>query len=82
MSKIDKLKNKFYRIPIPNDIRIDELKVLAEHYGCIVVSGGKHQIKIVNKELGAVIPIPCHGDTVAEVFIKEVKSLFEEIGKD
>lgn len=82
MSKIEKLKAKLYRIPIPNDIRRDELKLLAEHYGCITESGGKHQLKIIHKESGTVIPIPCHGDLVAEVYIKQAKNLFDEIKKD
>ena len=81
MSKIEKLKEKLNRIPIPNDIRIDELKVLAEHYGCITAPGGRHQLKIIHKESGTVIPIPSHGDTVAEVYIKQAKALFVEIEK-
>ena len=81
MSKIDKLKERFFKVPIPNDIRIDELKVLAEHYGCITSSGGRHQLKIIHRESGTVIPIPSHGDTVAEVYIKQVKKLFNEIEK-
>ena len=79
MAKIGKLKEKLNRIPIPNDIRIDELKVLAEHYGCITESGGRHPLKIIHRESGRVIPIPGHGDTVAEVYIKQAKALFLEI---
>ena len=82
MSKIEKLKEKFYRVPIPNDIRIGELKLLAEHYGCITMPGGKHQMKIIHRETGTVIPIPSHGDTVAEVYVKQAKRLFNEIKKD
>ena len=79
MSKIDKLKEKFFRVPIPNDIRIDELKAIAEYYGCITAAGGKHQLKIIHRESGTVIPIPCHGDVVGEAYIKETKKLFKEI---
>ena len=81
MAKIDKLKKKFFSVPIPNNIRIEELKILAEHYGCITTSGGKHPLKIIHKESGTVIPIPGHGDTVAEVYIKQAKRLFQEIEK-
>lgn len=81
MSKIDKLKKKFFGVPIPNDIRIEELKVLAEYYGCITASGGRHPLKIIHKKSGTVIPIPGHGDTVAEAYIKQAKKLFSEIEK-
>lgn len=79
MSKIDKLLEKLNRKPIPNDIRIDELTRIAKHYGCQTVSGGKHQLKIIHVPSGTVIPIPCHGDTVAEAYIKEFKALLAEI---
>ncbi len=81
MARIDKLKEKFFRVPVPNDFRIDELKVLAEYFGCETTSGGRHPLKIIHKATGTVIPIPGHGDTVAEVYIKQVKALFNEIEK-
>lgn len=79
MGQFEKLYEKFQRKPIPNDITFDELKVIAEHYGCIVVSGGKHSKKIVYEPLGTVIPIPMHGKTVKEAYIKEVKNLIDQI---
>lgn len=79
MSKIDKLKNKLYRKPIPNDIRIDEVIRIAEYYGCQTKRGGKHPLKIIYVPFGTVIPIPCHGDIVAEAYIKELKDLIDEI---
>lgn len=79
MARIEKLLEKLYKMPVPNDIRISELEKIARHYGCDVISGGKHPIKIVYKPLGTVIPIPVHGDTVKEAYIKEFKSLLAQI---
>lgn len=81
MSRIDKLREKFYRKPIPNDIRIDEAVTLAKSYGCIVQSGGRHQLKIIHVKSGTVIPIPYHGDTIAPAYVKELKLLFDSIDK-
>lgn len=79
MSQIEKRLKKFYRKPIPNDITFDDVRVLAEYFGCIVVTGGNHIQKIVHKESGTVIPIPIHGKTVKEAYIKELKLLFDSI---
>lgn len=79
MSKIDKLLEKFYRLPIPNDIRIEEVEKIVTHYGCIVKPGGKHPMKIIHIASGTVIPIPIHGDTVGEAYIKEIKRLLDAI---
>ena len=54
----------------------DEIFVLAKEYGCIVEPGGKHSVKIVH----TVIPIPRHGDTIREVYIKQLRVLFDQIG--
>ena len=79
MSQIEKRLKKFYRIPVPNDITFDDVKVLAEYFGCKVVTGGNHSQKVVHKESGTVIPIPMHGKTVKEAYIKELKKLFDSI---
>lgn len=79
MSKIEKLLEKLYKKPVPNDIRIDEIVRIAKAFGCITVSGGNHPLKIVHVPTGTVIPIPHHGDTVAEAYIKEFKALLDEI---
>ena len=83
MSQLDKLLEKLYKKPIPNDIRVDEVEKIVKAFGCIVVSGGRHQMKIVHKPTGTVIPIPSHGDTVAEAYIKEIKKMLDKIrGED
>ena len=83
MSQLDKLLAKLYKKPIPNDIRVDEVEKIVKAFGCIVVSGGRHQMKIVHKPTGTVIPIPSHGDTVAEAYIKEIKEMLDKIrGED
>lgn len=80
LSRIKKLKEKIYSKPIRNDMTFDEIFVLAKEYGCIVEPGGKHSVKIVHKESGTVIPIPRHGDTIREVYIKQLRVLFDQIG--
>lgn len=83
MSQLDKLLAKLYKKPIPNDIRVDEVEKVVKAFGCIVVSGGRHQMKIVHKPTGTVIPIPSHGDSVAEAYIKEIKEMLDKIrGED
>lgn len=78
MSKIEKLKAKLFRKPVPNDITFNEVKTLAEHYGCIIEGGGNHT-KIVHVKTGNIIPIPRHDKTVKEAYIKDLKELFEQI---
>lgn len=78
MSKLEKALERFYRKPIPNDITFREVEMLAEHFGCRVISGGKH-MRIVHAASGTVIPIPRHGNTVKEAYIKQIKTLFDEI---
>ncbi len=79
MSTLEKLKKKFYEKPVRNDLTIDEVVRLAKAYGCSIVTGGNHQIRIVHKPTGTVIPLPSHGKTVKEVYIAELKNLFTEI---
>lgn len=82
MSQIEKLKEKFYSKPIRNDMTFDEIIKLAKAYGCIVDGGGKHPIHIVHPATGTVIPIPRHGNTVKEAYIKQLRTLFEAIGEN
>ena len=79
MSSIDKLIEKFYSKPIRNDITLNEVKRLAAHFGCEVLTGGNHQIRIVHKESSTIIPLPCHGNCIKEAYIKELKALFDLI---
>jgi len=80
LSKLEKIIEKLYRKPIPNDITFLEVEKVAEHYGCIVLkSGGRHPIKVIHKETGTVIPIPKHSKHVQEVYIKQLKDLFNKI---
>ena len=79
MSKIEKLLEKFYKKPVPNDMTHDEIVKLAEYYGCIVVPGGNHPMKVVDKESGVVIPIPKHGKCVKEAYIIQLQELFDDI---
>ena len=81
MSQIEKLNKKFFDKPVRNDLSIDEVIRLAQYYGCKAVTNGNHQVRIVHKESGRVIPIPCHGKIVKEAYIMELRELFEEIGR-
>ncbi len=79
MSTLEKLKKKFNEKPVPNDITIEDVIRLAKAYGCKIVTGGNHQIRIVYKPLGTVIRLSCHGKNVKEAYIVEPKELFSEI---
>lgn len=79
MSKIDKLLAKFYRKPIPNDITYEEMIQLAKYFGCRIGGGGKHSLHIVHPSKSWVIPIPTHGNTVKEIYIKQLKEMFDSI---
>lgn len=79
MGNFEKRYEKFCRKPIPNDITFQDVEVLAEHFGCEVISGGKHSKKIVHKPSGTVIPIPMHGKHIGEAYVKQLKMLFEQI---
>ena len=78
MSQIEKLKEKFFKKPIRNDLSFDEICKLSHAYGCIVEAGGNH-IHIVHPQSGTVIPIPRHGKNVGEAYIKQLKKLFDSI---
>ncbi len=58
---------------------IDEVTRLAKAYGCEILTGGNHQIRIVHRGTGRIIPLPRHGNTVKEAYIVELKELFDEI---
>ena len=79
MSTIDKLKKKLNEKPVRNDMTIDEVVRIAMAYGCEIKTGGNHQIRIVHKPTGRVIPLPRHGKEVKEAYIIELKELFNEI---
>ncbi len=79
MSKIEKLKKKLYEKPVRNDMTTDEVIRLAKAYGCRILTGGNHQIRIVHKPTGRVIPLPQHGKNVKEAYIIEIKEMIEEI---
>lgn len=79
MSKLEKLKEKFFSKPIRNDMTFDEIEKIAKAYGCKVGGGGRHPFHVVDIRTGTVIPIPTHGNTVAEVYIKQLRELFEKI---
>ena len=80
MSTIEKLKRKLFEKPVRNDMTVDEVVRLARAYGCEIKTGGNHQIRIVHRGTGRVIPLPSHGKTVKEAYIMELKELFDEIG--
>lgn len=79
LSQIEKLKKKFYEKPVRNDMTMAEIIKLAKSYGCEIITGGNHQIHIVYKEFGYVIPIPQHSKHVKEAYIIELRMLFDMI---
>lgn len=82
MSTIEKRIAKFYRKPIPNDITFEDVEALASYFGCQIVTGGNHSKKVVHIPSGTVIPIPIHGKTIKEAYVKELKKLFDTIKED
>ena len=83
MSRIEKTIKKFYRKPIPNDITYEEMERVAKHFGCIVESkGGRHPLKVIHIPSGTIIPIPTHGSTIKEAYIKQLKDLFDIIKEE
>jgi hypothetical protein len=78
MSRIEKLRKKFYKIPVPNDITFREAETFMTHHGCKVISGGKHS-KIVHKESNTIIPVPRHGKYIEESYVRQIKKLYEYI---
>ena len=81
MSQLQKLIDRLYSKPIPNDITFDEVETLASAFGCKVMAGGKH-MRVVHKPSGSVIPIPRHGKNVGEAYIKQLRDLFERIKEE
>lgn len=80
MSKIDKLLDKFYSKPIPSDITFDEVERIMKYFGC-KIEYGKHP-KVVYPKYNRVIPVPKHGKTVDEAYIKQLKDLLDMIKED
>ena len=79
MSRIEKLKQKLYEKPVRNDMTTDEIIRIARAYGCEILTGGNHQIRILHRETGRLIPLPQHGKTVKEAYILEIKEMIDEI---
>lgn len=79
MSTIEKRIEKFYKKPIPSDITFDDVEALASYFGCKIATGGKHSKKVVHIPSGTVIPIPIHGKTIGEAYVKQLKLLFDSI---
>ena len=80
MSSIEKLKKKFYSKPTRKDITMDEIKKLANHYGCIIRTGGNHQVTIVNLKTGGIVPLPQHDKEIDRNYIRELQELFGDEG--
>lgn len=82
MSTIEKLKKRFYGSPVPKDMTVEEISRLADHYGCIIRTGGNHQIAFVNTKTGKIVPLPQHGKTVKQAYIRELRELFGDDGTE
>lgn len=80
MSSIEKLKDKFYSKPTRKDITTEEIRRLAEYFGCKVLTGGNHQIKIANLKTGKVVPLPQHDKEIKREYIRELQELFGDEG--
>lgn len=79
MAQIEKLIEKFFSRPARNDITFNEITRLAEYYKCIVKSGGKHPIKVIDIQSGTIVVIPRHGKCAKEAYILQLAELFKDI---
>jgi len=82
MSRIEVRIKKFYRKPIPNDITIRDVEVLAIYFGCVIRAGGKHGVKVVHIPSGTVIPVPIHGKYIKGHYIKQLIQLFDRVEEE
>ena len=82
MSKIETRLKRFYMKPVPNNITMRDVNVLAMYFGCIIRNGGKHGVKVVHIPSGTVIPIPIHGKYIKEAYVKELKKLFDMLKEE
>ncbi len=80
MSSIEKLKEKFYSKPTRNDITSEEIKKLAHYYGCIIRTGGNHQITVFNPKTGEKVSLPQHDKQIKRPYIRELQELFGDEG--
>lgn len=85
MTKADKRRERLFKIPIPTDFTEDDVFALAQQYDCQVITGGRHQHRIVYNPppespiQHKVIPVPSHGKYVPSVVIQQIKQLILEI---
>ena len=79
MSSIEKLIEKITNKPTPNDITKTEIIRVAKYYGCTIIPGGKHPIKICDIPSGTIVVIPIHGKNIKEAYITELCLLFDTI---
>ena len=85
MTSFSKLRERLFRIPIPNDMTESQILSIAQNYGCKIMTGGNHQKRIAYEPPTdspverKIIPIPSHGKHVPEYVIKELKQLIIEI---
>lgn len=85
MTRADKRRERLFKKPIPTDFTEDDVFALAQQYDCQVITGGRHQHRIVYNPPPdspiprKVIPVPSHGKYVPSVVIQQLKQLIMEI---
>lgn len=81
MSSFEKLKKKFKKKPVPNDLTLRDVEILAGHYGCRIANGGKH-VQLVSDDPRVRIPIPLHGKFIGEAYVKQLAELFAQLDEE
>ena len=77
MSKTEKLIERFFSIPTPNDITIAELRTFASCFGFEIRQGSKHQY-LYHLDSRKRIPFPAHGKDIDDVYIRQLVNFIEK----
>ncbi|RAK17368.1 HicA-like toxin of HicAB toxin-antitoxin system [Anoxybacillus vitaminiphilus] len=79
---MSKIRKRFERILInPNDIKWDELRTIAEHYGLTVKPpsrGSHYKVYYENDTENTMVTVPVHHNRVKPVYVKRIISLIEQ----
>lgn len=79
---MSKIRKRFERIMNnPKEIKWNELRVIAEHYGLTVENpkGGSHFIVYHHEDPeNTMIPVPVHSNRVKTIYVKKIIALIEE----
>lgn len=76
MGKFEKAYEHFMSKPAPRDIKLEDVRYLAERLGFKVEPGGKHPLKISDPQTGEVFPVPEKNGYVKWVYVARLQEWF------